>query len=74
MKKEVQQKMIKRLPEGKLRNARIHIEVEGKELKGCACCICAPNVRGAGDETAKQAGTKLADDVMVVVGSVATKI
>lgn len=73
MEKEKGQKMIERLPEGKLRNIRIHIEGEEPELKYCACCICSPEVRGAGDETAKQSGSKLADDVMVVVGSVATE-
>lgn len=66
-------KLIQRLPEGKLRNAQIRMEIDGKELKGCACCICAPNVRGAGDETAKQSGTKLADDVMMVVIGTAIK-
>lgn len=74
MKKEKEQKMIKRLPEGKLRNTRIHIEGKEPELKWCACCICSPEVRGAGDETARQAGSKLTDDVMVVVGSRATVV
>lgn len=74
MKKKSQKKMITQLSEGMLRKTQMLIEVEGKEFKGCACCICAPGVLGAGDETAKQSGSKLANAVMVVVGSVATKI
>jgi hypothetical protein len=76
MEKKRQKEMITQLSEGKVRNARIHIEFEGKELKGCACCICSPDKRGAGDETAKQAhpGPKqLTDDVMIVVGAIAAK-
>ena len=72
MQKKSQKEMITQLSEGNLRNTQLLIEVNGKELKGCACCICDPNKRGAGSTTATIAGKKLTSDMMVVVGSVAT--
>ncbi|MBI5264579.1 MAG: hypothetical protein HY852_22520 [Bradyrhizobium sp.] len=59
---------IEKLLEGDANSFQIHMEVDGKEVKGCGCCICAPNTRGAGDATAKiSAGHKMAEDVMMVV-------
>ena len=31
---------------------------EGYVVRGCACCICSPDARGAGDTTAKQGSHK----------------
>ena len=75
MEKKSQKEMIAKLSEGNMRKVHLLIEVDGKAKHGCGCCICSPNVRGAGDETAKQDANfnKLADDVMVVVGSIITK-
>jgi len=28
-------------------------------IMGCACCMCDPKIRGAGDTTAKQGSSKL---------------
>jgi hypothetical protein len=33
---------------------------DGYVMKGCACCICFPEARGAGDTTAKQGSHKFA--------------
>jgi hypothetical protein len=42
------------LNEGKADNDRIQITIDGIKGRGCACCICSPESRGAGDETANQ--------------------
>lgn len=62
-------KTIMSLDEGTYRDTMVHITVEGKELRGCGCCLCAPGVLGAGDETAKQSGKKVSGEVMILVAS-----
>jgi hypothetical protein len=62
-------KTIKPLAEGQFRDTMVHITVEGKELRGCGCCLCAPGVLGAGDTTAKISGSKVSGDVMILVAS-----
>ncbi len=68
-----QNRLIDKLSEGVLNSAEICMEIDGKVVRGCGCCLCAPNVLGAGDETAKQASRKIADDVMMVVVGAAIK-
>jgi hypothetical protein len=69
-----EKRSIETLLEGNPKSVEIRMEVDGKEIKGCACCMCAPNERGAGDTTATiSGGHKAAEDVMMVIIGAAAK-
>lgn len=67
----IQSKMIKPLSEGNQRSVHSCTFYEN-DTTMCACCICDPNTRGAGDITATR-GASTMNDQMVAAGSVAIR-
>ncbi|UZJ42610.1 hypothetical protein OO006_06590 [Prosthecochloris sp. SCSIO W1101] len=68
MNEKEEKKMINPLSEGPVK-LHFQLDLDGKVLRGCGCCLCAPNKAGAGDVTAKISGGTYREEILILEGS-----